>query len=502
MNKAQISGPDLLQMADTVAREKDLAKDLILEAMEEAIQKAGRAKYGDEYDVRAYIDRNGGDITMHRVRTVVEEVEDTYKQIGLADAKLIDTQLSIGQEIHDELPLIDFNRVAAQVAKQVINQKVRDAERQKQYEEFKDRIGEVVSGVVKKADFNSVVVEIGHGEGVLRRDGLLPRESFRVGDRIRAYLEEVRRCDTGAQILLSRTHPSFMAKLFRQEVPEIYDGVIEIKAVARDPGSRGKIAVYSRDPSIDPIGSCVGMRGVRVQAVVQELQGEKVDIVPWSEDSATFVVNALAPAEVVKVVIDPDQKTFGVVIPDDQLSIAIGRRGQNVRLASQLTGWRIDISTESEDSERKNREYHEKSQMFMDALDCDDVIAHLLVAEGFNSPEELAEADPSEIAEIEGFDKTVAKELQDRAIQFVAKRNVELKQEFLDLGGEAAILDIDGMQMQLAVKLVKSDVKTLDDLAGLASDELMELAEGLQLSKEIADAIILKAREPWFAEAK
>jgi N utilization substance protein A len=293
-----------------------------------------------------------------------------------------------------------------------------------------------------------------------------------------------------------------MAKLFRQEVPEIYDGVIEIKAVARDPGSRGKIAVYSRDSSIDPIGSCVGMRGVRVQAVVQELQGEKVDIVPWSEDPATFVVNALAPAEVVKVVIDPDQKTFGVVIPDDQLSIAIGRRGQNVRLASQLTGWRIDISTESEDSERKNREYHEKSQMFMDALDCDDVIAHLLVAEGFNSLEELAEVGPSEIAEIEGFDKTVAKELQDRAIQFVAKRNVELKQEFLDLGGEVAILDIDGMQMQLAVKLVKSDVKTLDDLAGLASDELIELAEGLQLSKEVADAIILKAREPWFAEAK
>ncbi|MDR1365714.1 MAG: transcription termination factor NusA [Holosporales bacterium] len=502
MNKAQISGPDLLQIADVVAREKDLAKDLILEAMEEAIQKAGRAKYGDGYDVRAHIDRSSGDITMYRVRTVVEEVEDIYKQISLIDAKLIDAQLSIGQEIRDELPLIDFNRIAAQVAKQVINQKVRDAERQKQYEEFKDRVGEVVSGVVKKADFNSVVVEIGHGEGVLRRDGLLPREAFRVGDRIRAYLEEVRRCDTGAQILLSRTHPNFMAKLFRQEVPEIYDGVIEIKAVARDPGSRGKIAVYSRDPSIDPIGSCVGMRGVRVQAVVQELQGEKVDIVPWSEDPATFVVNALAPAEVVKVVIDPDKKTFGVVISDDQLSIAIGRRGQNVRLASQLTGWRIDISTESEDSERKNREYHEKSQMFMDALDCDDVIAHLLVAEGFNSLEELAEVDPSEVAEIEGFDKTVAKELQDRAIQFVEKRNIELKQEFFDSGGEAAMLDINGMQVQLAAKLAKSDVKTLDDLAGLASDELMELAEDLQLSQEIADAIILKAREPWFAQAE
>ncbi|MDR1474989.1 MAG: transcription termination factor NusA [Holosporales bacterium] len=498
MDKAHVFGPELLQMADNVAREKGLAKDVILGAMEEAIQKAGRAKYGMEYDVRAHVDRVTGEIKMSRARTVVEEVEDDYKQIALSEAALIDPQVLVGQELSDDLPLIDFNRVAAQVAKQVINQKVRDAERQKQYEEFKDRVGEVVGGVVKKSDFGSVVVELGRGEGVLRRDGLLPRESFRVGDRIRAYLEEVRRCDVGAQVLLSRTHPNFMAKLFMQEVPEIYDKVVEIKAVARDPGSRGKIAVYSRDASIDPVGSCVGVRGVRVQAVVQELQGEKIDIVPWSEDPATFVANALAPAEVVKIVIDPEKKSFEVVIPDDQLSFAIGRRGQNVRLAGQLTGWRIDISTESEDTERKNRDYHEKSQIFINALDCDDVIAHLLVAEGFNSVEELAELDSSEIAEIEGFDEEVAKELQERAVQFIKKRDVELRAEFAGLNGEEAMLDLAGMNIQLATKLAQSGIKTVDDLAGLASDELIELAQGLQLSKDEADAIIIKARKPWF----
>ncbi len=498
MAKTHVSGTELLQIADVVAREKNLPKDIIIEAMEDAIQKAGRARYGMDYDVRARIDRQTGDIKMYRAREIVEIVEDHYTQIGLAEALLVDQQSQIGGQVMDDLPLIDFGRVAAQVARQVINQKVRDAERQRQYDEFKDRVGEIIGGVVKKADFTSVVVEVGRGEGLLRKDSLLPREVFRVGDRIRAYVEEVRRSDSGAQVLLSRTHPNFMAKLFMQEVPEIYDGIVELKAVSRDPGSRGKIAVYSRDPSIDPVGSCVGVRGVRVQAVVQELQGEKVDIVLWSDDSATFVVNALAPAEVSKVVVDQEKRLFEVVIPDEQLSLAIGRRGQNVRLASQLTGWRIDISTESEDSEKKNRQHQEQSQMFIDALDCDDVIARLLMAEGFDSVDELAESDVREIAEIEGFDEDIAGELKERANAFISKRNKTLEDEFVELGGSKDLLDVEGLGILLAMKLVKSGVKSRDDLADLSSDELIELAGDIELSVDDAGAIIMRAREKWF----
>jgi N utilization substance protein A len=407
--------PELLQVADTVARDKGIDRDEVLEAMEQAIQKAGRSKYGQEYDIRAEIDRRNGEIRLLRFREVADEVENEATQISHAEAQRLNPEAEVGDFITDPLPPIDFGRIAAQTAKQVIVQKVRDAERQRQFLEFRDRVSEVVNGLVKRVEFGNVVVDLGRAEAMLRRDELLPRESFRQGERVRAYIYDVRQELRGPQIFLSRTHPQFMAKLFAQEVPEIYDGIIEIKAVARDPGSRAKIAVISRDSGIDPVGACVGMRGSRVQAVVGELQGEKIDIVPWSPDPATFVVNALAPAEVAKVVMDEEQRRIEVVVPDDQLSLAIGRRGQNVRLASQLTGWDIDILTEAEESERRTEEFRNRSQMFIDALDIDDVIAHLLVTEGFTSLEEVAYVPLEDLADIEGFDAEVAGELQERA---------------------------------------------------------------------------------------
>ena len=407
--------PELLQVADSVARDKGIDKDEVLEAMEQAIQKAGRSKYGQEYDIRAEIDRRSGEIRLLRFREVVETVENEATHMPLAAAKRLNADAEIGDFITDPLPPIDFGRIAAQTAKQVIVQKVRDAERQRQYNEFKDRTGEIVNGLVKRVEFGNVVVDLGRAEAMLRRDELLPRENFRQGERVRAYIYDVRQEPRGPQIFLSRTHPQYMAKLFAQEVPEIYDGIIEIKAVARDPGSRAKIAVISRDSGIDPVGACVGMRGSRVQAVVGELQGEKIDIIPWSQDPATFVVNGLAPAEVTKVVMDEDQRRIEVVVPDDQLSLAIGRRGQNVRLASQLTGWDIDILTEAEESERRTEEFRVRSQLFIDALDIDDVIAHLLVTEGFTSLEEVAYVATKDLANIEGFDADIATELQTRA---------------------------------------------------------------------------------------
>src|SRR6202795_5232235 len=412
---ATFARPELLQVADTVARDKGIDRDEVLEAMEQAVQKAGRSKYGQEYDIRAEIDRRNGEIRLLRFREVVDAVENEATHIPLVAAKRLNAEAEIGDFITDPLPPIDFGRIAAQTAKQVIVQKVRDAERQRQFNEFKDRIGEIVNGLVKRVEFGNVVVDLGRAEAMLRRDELLPRESFRQGERVRAYIYDVRQEARGPQIFLSRTHPQFMAKLFGQEVPEIYDGIIEIKAVARDPGSRAKIAVISNDSSIDPVGACVGMRGSRVQAVVGELQGEKIDIIPWSNDPATFVVNALAPAEVAKVVLDEDAHRIDVVVPDDQLSLAIGRRGQNVRLASQLPGWDIDILTEAQESERRSEEFRTRSQLFIDALDIDDVIDHLLVTAGFSKVEEVAFVPLEELAEIEGFDADVAGELQERA---------------------------------------------------------------------------------------
>src|SRR4249919_1053570 len=469
--------PELLQVADSVARDKGIDRDEVLEAMEQAIQKAGRSKYGQEYDIRAEIDRRNGEIRLLRFREVVDTIENEATQIPLAAAQRLNTEAEIGDFITDPLPPIDFGRIAAQTAKQVIVQKVRDAERQRQYVEFKDRVGEIVNGLVKRVEFGNVVVDLGRAEAMLRRDELLPRESFRQGERVRAYIYDVRQEARGPQIFLSRTHPQFMAKLFAQEVPEIYDGIIEIKAVARDPSSRAKIAVISRDSSVDPVGACVGMRGSRVQAVVNELQGEKIDIIPWSPDIATFVVNALAPAEVAKVVLDEDRERIEVVVPDSQLSLAIGRRGQNVRLASQLTGWDIDILTEQEESERRQAEFQARTKTFMEALDVDEVVGQLLASEGFGSVEELAVVDEKELAAIEGFDEDTARELQARAKEYLGKIEGELDAKRKELGVEDAIKDVPGVTTAMLVKFGDGGIKSVEDLAGCATDDLVGWTE-------------------------
>jgi transcription termination/antitermination protein NusA len=495
--------PELLQVADTVARDKGIDRDEVLQAMEQAIQKAGRSKYGQEYDIRAEIDRKNGEIRLMRFREVADPVENEATQIPLGEAKRLNPEAEVGDFITDPLPPIDFGRIAAQTAKQVIVQKVRDAERQRQFSEYKDRVGEIVNGLVKRVEFGNVIVDLGRAEAILRRDELLPRESFRQGERVRAYIYDVRQEVRGPQIFLSRTHPQFMAKLFAQEVPEIYDSIIEIRAVGGGggEGSRAKIAVISNDSGIDPVGACVGMRGSRVQAVVAELQGEKIDIIPWSQDPATFVVNALAPAEVAKVVMDEEQRRIEVVVPDEQLSLAIGRRGQNVRLASQLTGWDIDILTEAEESERRTEEFRTRSKMFIDALDVDDVIAHLLVTEGFTSVEEVAFTPLNELAGIEGFDEDVANELQQRARTFLDEQNVKLEARRKELGVSDDIAGIEGMTPALLVAVGEKGVKTLDDLGDLAGDELVEMAPpALKLDQEQANAIIMAARAHWFAD--
>ena len=501
MEQSLAARPELLLVADTVARDKGIERDEVLEAMEQAIQKAGRSKYGQEYDIRAEIDRKTGEIRLMRFREVADPIENEATQMSLEEAQLHDPSAQVGDFITDPLPPIDFGRIAAQTAKQVIVQRVRDAERQRQYREFKDRIGEIVNGLVKRVEFGNVVVDLGRAEAMLRRDELLPRETFRQGERVRAYIYDVRPEIRGPQIFLSRTHPQFMAKLFAQEVPEIYDGIIEIRAVARDPGSRAKIGVISNDSSIDPVGACVGMRGSRVQAVVAELQGEKIDIIPWSQDPATFVVNALAPAEVAKVVMDEEQRRIEVVVPDDQLSLAIGRRGQNVRLASQLTGWDIDILTEAEESERRTAETQSRSALFIEALDVDDVIAHLLVNEGFTSVEEVAYVPLDELAGIEGFDEDVAGELQARALNFLEQQNAHFEQRRQELGVEDALIELDGLSLGMAAKLGENGIKTLDDLGDLASDELIELLKDVtKMSEEQANEIIMAARAHWFAD--
>jgi len=493
---------ELLQVADTVARDKGIDRDEVLQAMEQAIQKAGRSKFGQEYDIRAEIDRKSGEIRLMRFREVADPVVNEATQIPLAAAKKINPEAEVGDFLTDPLPPIDFGRIAAQTAKQVIVQKVRDAERQRQYNEFKDRVGEIVNGLVKRVEFGNIVVDLGRAEAILRRDELLPRESFRQGERVRAYIYDVRQEVRGPQIFLSRTHPQFMAKLFAQEVPEIYDSIIEIRAVARDPGSRAKIAVISNDSGIDPVGACVGMRGSRVQAVVAELQGEKIDIIPWSQDPATFVVNALAPAEVAKVVMDEEQRRIEVVVPDDQLSLAIGRRGQNVRLASQLTGWDIDILTEAEESERRQEEFRTRTKLFIEALDVDDVIAHLLVTEGFTSVEDIAFVPVNELSGIEGFEEEVAKELQQRALNFIKQRDEKHETRRKELGVADEVAQVEGMSPALLVAVGEKGVKALDDLADLAGDELIEIAQGagIKLDADDANAIIMKARAHWFPE--
>ncbi len=499
---------ELLQIADAVAREKSIDRQIVLASMEDAYAKAARSRYGQETNVQAEIDPKTGELRLWRHLLVVEAVENPAVEISLKDAMRSNPAAQVGDAIADKLPPFTLGRIAAQSAKQVIVQKVRDAERDRQYDEFKERIGEIINGVVKRAEYGNVIVDLGRGEGIVRRDDLIPRETFRVGDRIRAYVADVRREPRGPQIFLSRTHPQFMTKLFTQEVPEIYDGIIEIKAVSRDPGSRAKIAVISRDSSIDPVGACVGMRGSRVQAVVGELQGEKIDIIPWSPDIATFIVNALQPAEVAKVVLDEDSERIEVVVPDDQLSLAIGRRGQNVRLASQLTGWDIDILTEAEESERRQKEFAERTTIFMEALDVDEVVGQLLASEGFRSVEELTYVDVSELASIEGFDEDTAAEIQNRATSYLAKIEAELDARRAELGVSDDLLSIPGLTVAMMVKLGENEVKTIEDLAGCATDDLLGWTErrgtetvrtpgyfgGFEVTREDAEAMVMEAR--------
>lgn len=468
---------ELLQIADAVARDKSIDKSIVISAMEDAIQKAAKSRYGAENEIRAEIDPKTGEMKLSRLLEVVDEPTSEAVEISLTSARARNPAAQIGDFIAEALPPFDFGRIAAQNAKQVIIQKVRDAERERHFEEYKHRVGDIVSGTVKRVEYGNVMIDLGRAEAIVRRDGLLPRETFHTGERVRAYIYDVRREQRGPQIFLSRTHPQFMAKLFMQEVPEIYDGIIEIMSVARDPGSRAKIAVISKDASIDPIGACVGMRGSRVQAVVNELQGEKIDIIQWNDDAATFIVNGLAPAEVTKVVLDEDANRIEVVVPDDQLSLAIGRRGQNVRLASQLTNWDIDILTEAEESERRQIEFNDRSAVFMESLDVDEVIAQLLASEGFSSVEELAFVPVEEIVEIEGFDADMAEAIKQRASEYITAQEVEFDARRRELGVGDELADIDGITPAMLVSFGENEVKTIEDLAGCVPDDLVGWTE-------------------------
>ena len=509
---------ELLQIADAVAREKSIDREVVISAIEEAIQKGARARYGAEHDIRVRIDPKTGETSLKRVIRVIPDDETFTDEDGLpvepigvrrlSEALRDDPEAFLGKTYEEVLPPFEFGRVQTQMARQVVTGKVREAERERQYEEFKDRVGEIVNGVVKRVEYGNTVVDLGRGEGIMRRDQSIPRENFNIGDRIRCYIYDVRREAKGPQILLSRAHGGYMAKLFAQEVPEVYDGVIEIRAVARDPGSRAKMAVVSNDGSIDPVGACVGMRGSRVQAVVAELQGEKIDIIQWSPDEATFIVNALAPAEVSKVVMDEEDERVEVVVPDEQLSLAIGRRGQNVRLASQLTGWQIDIMTESQESERRQREFAERTALFQEALDVDEVIAQLLVTEGFATVEDLAYVDASEVANIEGFDEETAEEIQARARDHLEREAAELDARRRELGVEDGLLEIAGVTLPVAVALGEGEVKSVEDLAGLVPDDLRGwyetrngervrepgILDAFGLDAAEAEALIMRAR--------
>ena len=465
---------ELLQTAEAVAREKNIDANLVVEAMEESLARAAKSRYGAEMDIRVAIDRKTGKATFTRVRTVVadEDLENYQAELTVAQAKDYMENPEIGQTLIEEVPPVELGRIAAQSAKQVILQKVREAERDKQYEEFKDRAGTIINALVKREEYGNVIVDVGAGEAILRRNDKIGREAYRPGDRIRCYIKEVRREPRGPQIFLSRTAPEFMAELFKMEVPEIYDGIIEIKAVARDPGSRAKIAVISYDNSIDPVGACVGMRGSRVQAVVNELQGEKIDIIPWNEDMPTFLVNALQPAEVSKVVLDEEAGKIEVVVPEEQLSLAIGRRGQNVRLASQLTGLDIDIMTEEEESKRRQAEFELRTKLFMDTLDLDEFFAQLLVAEGFTNLEEVAYVEQDELLVIDGVDAGTAAELQARAKDYLDAQNKKALDHARELGVEDSLVNFEGLTPQMIEALALDGVKTLEDFATCADWEL------------------------------
>lgn len=501
---------ELLQIAKAVADEKAIPKEIVLGAIEEAIQKAAKMRYGSELDIRAKLDPVTGDQSLRRVITVTEdeEIENDSIQINLATAKVDYPDAEIGFEISTPLPPLEFGRVQAQMSKQIIMGKIREAERARQFVEFKDRIGEIINGIVKRVEYGHIIVDLGRAEGVIRRDQALPRENVKGGDRIRAYIMDVREEPRGSQIFLSRAHPQFMAQLFSQEVPEVYEGIIQIVSVARDPGSRAKIAVYSNDGAIDPVGACVGMRGSRVQAVVNELQGERIDIIPFTEDAATFIVNALQPAEVAKVVIDEANDRIEVVVPDEQLSLAIGRRGQNVRLASQLSGWAIDILTEEQESERRQVEFKERSELFMIGLDVDEMIAQLLVSEGFETMEEVGYVAIDDLTSIEGFDVETAQELQARAREYLERIAKEQDEKRRAAGVHDDVLEIEGVTLPMAVRFGENEVLSVEDVAGLVPDDLrgytemkngekvheVGMLEEFKLSEESATSLIMRAR--------
>lgn len=503
------SSNELIQIADAVAKEKLIDPKLVIEAMEESLAKAAKSKYGQEYDIRADIDSKSGTVSMARWRKVVESVENHFTEINEVDARKINPEVTLEGFVEEQLPPMDFGRIAAQAAKQIIVQKVREADRARQYEEYKDKVGQVINGQVKRVEYGNVIVDLGRAEAILKRDQLIRREVLRVGDRVRAYIKEVKEDTRGPQIFLSRTNSEFLVELFKMEVPEIYDGIIDIKTVCRDPGSRAKIGVLSNDNSIDPVGACVGMRGSRVQAVVNELQGEKIDIIPWNEDAPTFLVNALQPAEVSKVVLDEDAKRIEVVVPTDQLSLAIGRRGQNVRLASQLTEYDIDILTEEDESQRRQEEFSERSNLFMEHLDVDEMVAQLLVSEGFSTMEEVAYVDSGEISSIDGFDKETTTELQERAKDYLENLNKQSLDFVKSNGIEDDLLNFEGLNPQMLEVLIKDGIKSLKDFATCADWELAGgytsvdgkrvrdegLLEHFDLSLSDAQQLIMKARE-------
>ena len=494
---------ELIQVAAAVSREKSIDKEEVITAMEEAIEKAARSKYGLERDIRANIDRKNGSINIAQFTEVVEIVENESTQMTYNESQRRNLNVGIGEFYKQSLPPIDFGRIAAQTAKQVISQKVREAERQRQFQEYKDRVGEIVVGTIKRVDNQSVTIDLGRAEAIIKKDQMIPREQLRPGDRLRCFIIEVSEQVKGPQIFLSRASNDFLAALFTQEVPEIYDGIIEIKGVAREPGSRAKISAFSNDPSIDPVGACVGMRGSRVQAVVSELQGEKIEIIPWTDDPVTFVINALAPAVPSKVVMDEDANRMEVVIPDDQLSLAIGRRGQNVRLASQLTGWFVDILTEAEESEKRQEEFSERSKIFIEALDIDDVIAHLIVSEGFITISDIAEASLEELMSIEGFDEDISSELSARAQNFVKMENQRIESALKELKVKNDLYEFSELSKSNILTLAENNIKTLDELAELDSGELFSiLGNKVFINEDDAGTVIMKARQHCFNEDK
>ncbi|MEQ9115968.1 MAG: transcription termination factor NusA [Rickettsiales bacterium] len=486
---------EIIQIADAVAREKNIARQLVIEALESAIAVASRKKYGIENEIKVTINPTSGATSIFRIREVAEDIEDNHTQISLEEAKLRNPEAKVGDKVEDPLPPIDIARVAAQSAKQVIMQKVREAEREKQYEEFKDKAGEIINGTVKRVEFGSVVVDLGRGEGMMRRDSTIRGETFKPNDRIRAYIEEVKRDNKGYQVMLSRVSNEFLAKLFAQEVPEIYDGVIQIKAIARDPGLKSKIAVYTSDSSIDPVGSCVGVRGSRVQGVINELRGEKIDIIQWTEDTAKFVINSLSPADVGKVVIDEDKNRIEVVVPAEQLSIAIGRKGQNVRLASQLTGWSIDVLTDEEESKRRAEEFNSSTNLFVEKLGVEEVLAQLLSVEGFSNIDDLAYVSVDELGGIEGIDEELAEELISRAQKISEKENVEVNKEIKALGVDKEIIDTLGLLPKYMLILAKEGIKSFEDLAEISPEEFNSILPDSGLSKEQVIQLINHAKE-------